>query len=326
MEKSEILERIDAALKSAMTVADFGLGILQPEKAEKFVRAMENDTSILPEARYIKMNSHTRDIDRIGFGTRISIPGKAGGVTYVPDDDDIVKPTEATNQLIAREVIAVAGIEDDALEDNIEKAGFEDTLLELVGEAVGRDLEELALLGDTDSSDTYIAITDGWAKLAANAVYGAGAGKDFDPAGTDYPMDMFEAMLGALPKKYLKDRSKWRFYVPFDVENKYRDLMIKRETGLGDTALQNAEPVSYKGILVKIAPVIERASAEVGDIAMLAYPDNLCWGVWRDIKMEPDRLPKARRTDIVVSTRVDANYEDENGCVTAYIEQENPGS
>lgn len=327
---AELLSILDRTFKS-ITVGNFGQSLLATQKFPEFVRAMQAKTSILPEARFLPMDSHKVDIDRIAFIGRIMTSGKnVNNTTYIPTEAQFAHPVTFTNQLIAKELLAVTGIQDDALRRNIERGNFEGTLVDLLGEAGGRDMEEWASLADADistSDDLFLSLTDGWAKLAANKVYGGLAG-DFDPTADTFPENMFDALLLGLPKQYLEDRASWRFFVTYDVEDGYRDILRSRNTILGDIAQTTGGELTYKGIPIRLAPVLER-SKDTGDggagkVAMLQHPDNMVWGIFHEVSIEPEREAKARRTDFVLNMEGDANYEDENAAVVAFIEQAPP--
>jgi len=329
------------AFKQIITVDDLGKAILQPEKFAAFVRAMQHKTVILDEARFIKMDAQIVDIDRVGFVGRIL----RSGTKWNPDtskwehrkltDEEHTKPQFATNQLIAKELQAITGLRDKALRRNIERGNFETTLVDLFGEAAGRDMEEFAILANTDISytdDDILSLTDGWIKLAANKVYGWNAGKDFDPSAATFPENMFQAMIDALPKQFLQNESEWRIYVDWDVRDDYIDLLRERQTDLGDRVYVAAAGLvpPYKGIAIKYVPMFNRSKTKaeggVGRVALLSHPANMAWGVFHEVTVEPDRIPSDRRTDFVLTLEGDAHYEDENGAVAALIDQKKPVS
>lgn len=300
MNNQQMLDKINGALKSVMTT-DLGSSKLARAKQDQFVQTVSEATRVLDSARRIDMRSHTHDIDRVGFADRIlgtSSEGQAG------TSDS--KPVFNTNTLESIEVMAIAGITDSTMEDNIEKDGFEDTLLDLIADRSGIDLEELFLNGDKTSSDPFLALTDGWLKKSANLVDGGATTPAFDATDVE---EMFDAMIAAVPKKYLRDRSQWTFWVHWDIEDAYRDVLKARGTGLGDSAQTGANQLAYKGFAIQ-----DSANMPEGD-AFLAPASNLVYGVYRDIFIEPDRQPKARKTDFVTTLRVDANFEDENASV-----------
>ena len=320
----EILARLDGAFKS-ITVDDLGDSVLAPEKFNQFIRAMQARTVILPEARFIEMNSHVTGIDRVGFTGRVlTVGNNSDGTQKVLEETEFSKPIFATNKLVAKEMQAVTAIRDRALRRNIERGGFEDTLVDLFGEAAGRDLEEWAIFAKEGSADALLSLTDGWIEKSANKIYGGGTDKDFDPSANDFPENVLKALLDALPKEFLVNRAEWRFYVPYEIEDGYRDLLKRRGTALGDRAQTEGGGLMYKGIPVVYCPMLERASQDTGRVAMLQHPDNMVWGVFHEVTIEREREAKARRTDFVLTIEADCHYEDENGAVVALIDQEKP--
>jgi len=150
--QEEMLKLIDRAMKGGIVDVDaLGEAILQPTKLTRFIRKMQEKTVILPEARYFPMEAQIHEIDRISFTGRVLDSGDdASGDHRELEESDFAKPATNINKLTAHEFQAIVSIRDKALRRNIEKDNFEDTLIDLLGEAVGRDLEEYALFADTD--------------------------------------------------------------------------------------------------------------------------------------------------------------------------------
>lgn len=319
-----LLNKLDAAFKNIIDRSALGQSILVPQQFDRFVRSMQKRTVILDEARYIEMDSEKANIDRIAFVGRVLQPGRTNSTHKELEENEYAEISTDTNQLVAEEMVAIVSILDKAMRRNIEKDNFEDTLVEMLGEAAGRDLEEWGLLADEAiDDDDLLELTDGWIKLAGNKVYGDGVGADFDPDGDDWPENMFQAMLNALPKQYFRDRSEWRIYCGFEVEDAYRDLLRNRGTALGDGAQTRAEVLYYKGIPVVYAPMVEASKeAHAGRVATLQHPDNMAWGVFHEVTIESEREAKKRRTDFVLTIEADAHYEDENAAVAALIDKE----
>lgn len=334
----ELLQKLDSALKN-VGVDTLGAGILVPEKFDRFVRSMQIRTKILPEARFIRMESQITDIDRVGFVGRVitqavtpnPLANGLNGAADVPVGQEAsVAPVFGTQVLRAVELRALTGISDRALRRNIERGDFENTLVDLFGEAAGRDFEEFAILSDPNNvADPLLALMNGWATGATNRVYGvqgANQAAEFDP---DDPEAIFEALLDALPKQYLQNRAEWRFYVPYEVENDYRDVLRARGTALGDAAQIGAEGLKYKGIPIVEVPMFERATVAagganfaggVGRICMLQHPDNMVWGVFHQVSIERDRDIRNRRTDFVLTIEADAGYENPNAAAVAFMD------
>lgn len=318
----DMLARLDRALKS-MTVTDLGASVLVPEQFERFIREVRHETVVLKEAAFTEMKSKIKNIDRIGFAGQVLSRGRAAdGTKVIPGT---VKPATATNQLIARELVSITGLEDDTLRENIERGNLESTLIDIFAEAASLDLEYYSLLADTESDpDSILSLTDGWIKQAANKVYG-GAGEDFDPTDGTFPENMFDAMITAIPKQFLKKRNDWRIYCDFETHDGYANLLKERNTALGDLAQTKGEAIPYKGIEVVYCPALE-LSAPVGErgagrVALLSIPKNMLWGVFHEMTIEPSRKPEERETRFVLVIEADADYEDENAAVAALIDQ-----
>jgi hypothetical protein len=308
MHTQELLAKLDGAVK-AITRSDMGQGLLTPEKAEQFIRVVQDSTPLLSMARRLTMNAPTRDIDRILFNGRI-LAGTGGDQYPVANEQ---KTVPYLNKLESQELGGFVGVTDTTLEDNIERASFEDTIIQLLGEATGRDLEYLFLAGDKSlSSDSLLKVTNGWLKKTANKVTGGDAGtltaSQFDKTKVE---DLLNKLLSVVPKKYMTDLSQWRYFVTWDILDDYRDSLRARQTSLGDFAQTGANQLAFKGITLQYVPQMPLGTA------LLAPPNNLVYGLYRDVKIEPDRVPKERKTDFVVTVRADAHFEDENASAVA---------
>lgn len=304
----DILQKLNAAIKSitTSTISAAGGGLLNPMQAERFIRAVEDSTPLLQAARRLPMSAPTRNIDRIAFAGRLL----QGQTETVPvSNDQTVTPF--LNQLVMKELGGYVEITDQLLEDNIERANLESTIIDLMGSQTGRDLEYLFLAGDeTNTADDLLKVTDGWLKLAANAVEGAATPSvgEFDELN---PIDMLEKMLLSIPDKYFNAANDWAFWVPRSTENDIRNWAINRQTPLGDSIFVNNNQIYFKGIPIRKLPQMP------ADSALLAPSSNLVYGIYRDIRIEPERDAKGRKTDFVLTLRADCNYEDENAACTA---------
>jgi HK97 family phage major capsid protein len=292
---------IQSAMK-AMTTTDLGKSKLTETQQKAFVRTISQSTKMLDGARRIDMKSHTHNIDRIGFATRIMQAANEGQAPSRTTD----KPTAATNVLESVAAKAIVGITDDTLQDNIEGERFPETLRTLIAQRCGVDLEELYVNGNKASLDTYLKLTNGWLVKCANSVTAAGGAF----AATKVE-EMFEAMIDGVDKKYLRDRSLWTINANYDVENAYRDVLRARGTGMGDAAQTTAGGLAYKGFKVQ----------DIGNMptgtAILVPPANLVYGIYKDIYIEPARHAEEGYTNFIASMRVDCHFEDENAACVA---------
>ncbi len=300
------IEQMVESVVKRITTTELGNTALHPEKAAQLIRELELSTPMLGATRRLDMRSDKRDIDRVGFQARLMEAPPAEGEPITTDTE----PVFTTNQLSVVKAVGVVELGDEALEDNIEREGFEDTLISMIGGQAGVDLEELYINGDTASGDAYLALTDGWNKLAGTQLTGV-ASADFDPTDVEAK---WEAMLVDIITNnpvFLRLRNQMKFWTSWKAENDYREVLRQRGTDLGDSVQTTNRPLAYKGI-----PIVPVFNMPAGD-TLLGHNDNLVYGIRRDIRLEPDRIPRSGRTDFVVTFRTDAHYEDENGAVHA---------
>ena len=304
--------------------------LLNEEQFATFMRAATINQTILNDASFRRMNSTSQVVSSTKITGRVLQNGyKSTNVTQdnlTEADVDFGKA-----ELVATKLKAKTSILDDDKEDNISREAFEQTLLTMMGEAVGIDLEAVAVFGDKDyvdgssNADPLFSTIDGWVKsgtkIKSNGAKGSGT-KDFDLA--DGIIEMFDAMLYKMPVAYrqanlMKDLV---YYVPFEVQEAYRKFLIDRETGLGDSSLLNAEELKYKGIPVKYAPVLDAADGRTvhGNVAsILTVPEFLWYGVYKDLSVEPNRVVKDENTEYFYRIRCDATTQFADSVIVADI-------
>lgn len=301
----ELIKKADIALSDLSSNG----GLLLPEQTDTFIQILMDSPTIINSARVVTMNSPQKKINKIGFGSRIL--RKATSATALADNQR-VKPDLGQISLSTQEVIAEIHLPYDVIEDNIEggninaamgqsAGGIQDTLIQLIGQRAALDLEELCILGDTTSVDDYLALTDGFLKRCNSHVV--------DAAGATLSKDVFKACIKAMPDKYLRVRSDNDFFVSVDNETEYRDTVANRVTGLGDSALQNANSMSVFGSPILAAPLMPNAKG------MYTNPNNLIFGIQRKVTIEYDKDIRARKFIVVLTARVDFQVEEPDAAV-----------
>lgn len=310
MDIKDMLQQLDSAVKG-INEATLGDSILQPTKMARFIDAMQLRANVLQEVTVQTMTSNKEDLDIAGFSGRIITKGiTSGGVSRGTEaDSDLGFNTQT---LRTAEFRAKTSLTDRALRRNIERGNLEDHLIQLMGEAAGRDWEEVALFGDLDLGDVVMGTLDGWFAQAGGQ---KATGFVF---GTDSIEDLFEELLDLLPKQYLIDPAQYRFYVPWAVENAYRDTLKSRGTALGDSAQTGASQLAYKGIPVRRAPIMER-NTTFNPPALLCNPSMMVAGVFHQITIEPDRDAANRLTNFYLTWEGDVTYTEANSAVACVI-------
>jgi hypothetical protein len=303
---AELVRKADIALSDL--VSDGGL--LNPEQTDRFIRTLIDSPTVLNSARVVTMNSPTRKINKIGFGSRILRP--AVSVTAL-DPSDRAKPDLSQVVLNTEEVMAEVRIPYEVLEDNIERGninassesggagGLHSTIVTLIAERAALDLEELVLLGDSISGDPYLALLDGWMKLVTTHVVDAG--------GATISKTLLKNAVKAMPDKYLRNRGELVHFFSVDNETEMRDTYSDRATGLGDTMLQGLGPLYAWGSQVLGAPMMPAAKG------LFVNPLNLIFGIQRRVTIEYDKDIRTREFIIVLTTRVACEIEEEDAVV-----------
>ena len=89
---------------------------------------------------------------------------------------------------------------------------------------------------------------------------------------------------------------------------KYRQNVANRATGYGDAALQQSVPIFAQGVAVEAAPML--AAVGAGNSGILTFPQNLLFGIQRDIRVETDKDIRSREYIIVLTCRVAVQIDD----------------
>jgi len=300
----DIVQRADLALADLTANG----GILDPEHQDTFYRNILDEPTILREARGVQMGAPEWRLPKIGLGSRILNPASQGSGAqdngtnnrhlaankrFRPDFGQITMKSE--------EFIAEIHIHDEVLEDNLEKGNLTQTILQLMAERIALDLEELILLADKASADPYLAKLDGVLKRSSAHVV--------DAATKGVNVGLFNDMKKALPTKFRRNLNTMRFYTSMDVESDYRVRVAARSTALGDSVLTGGQNVPVLGIPLKGIALMPQANA------LLINPQNILWGIQRNVRIERDRDIRARTWIIVVTLRVAMCLEEPDAVV-----------
>ena len=319
------------SMRSDMATAK---ALLNEEQFAQFMRAATINQTILNDASFRRMNAMNQVVSSTKIVGRVLQNGyDSNGAT----EDELTSATIGFGkaELNSTKLKALTGILDDDKEDNIEQAQFEQTLLTMMGEAVGVDLEALCVFGDSaytksSAKDPLFSTFDGWLKKATNTIESSEAASsgngDFN-IGTNGITSMFDAMIAEMPIAYrqanlMKDLV---FYVPWEVKDMYHDYLIDRETGLGDSSLLNNTELQYKGIPVKYAPVLDATDGRTvhgGIPAMLTVPEFLWYGVYKDLSVEPDRIPAQELTNYYYRIRCAASLQWADSLIVADCDED----
>lgn len=256
--------------------------LTDPER-QFIVDTVVDESGLLKEIRRYNMNRSRVEIPRMSLGRRVLQATNAGGhpeatigVQQAPDFETIV--------LTSSKLTLPYTITEEFLEDNPEKGSAEQKIARLMAIQAANDLEDLAINGDEGSADPTLRANDGFIALAnslgANLVNYGGADA--------FDRYKLEDMLRALPTKYRRNVQQLRFYVGPNTWQDYVNSIADRQGAMADQYLAGlvGDP-TYGGIPLRMSPFMPEEDG-VGNnesTIILTHPDNLIWGVERDMKL-----------------------------------------
>ncbi|MFQ6133738.1 MAG: phage major capsid protein [Armatimonadota bacterium] len=287
-------------------------GLLNAEQADKFVDFVVDQSVMIKDARVIRMRAPETQVDKVATTGRVSKP-KTEGVAPA----SLSEPSFGKVTLSCVGVITPFEVTYEALEDNIEGESAEDTLVRVMATQTASDLEELAIQGDTASGDSYLALLDGWRKLADD-------GHIVDQGGVAVDKAMFNAMIKALPEKYQRNWQDLRFYLAPSIAQDYRATLSESATVIGEKYLLENAPLTVFGIPVVSVPMIPTNLDGIAPVtgtdysfAFLTPRRNLLWGVHREIRIDKDKDIMRGVNQYAITTRVACEFEEDDAVVVA---------
>lgn len=304
MQNRSLLAKADLALSDLLTDG----GLLLPAQANRFIRILIKEAVIMRMATVVPMRSHKQQIDRIRMGSRVLRAGEA--CTPLPKDDHHCPETSQT-ELDAKFFKAQCDLCDEVLEDNIERDRLRNTIMQLMTEAIGRDMDEIIVQGDTASSDPFLAQFDGVLKQATSNIV--------NNAGASLTKTTFRDMLKAMPSEFLRRKDRMAFLTSVDAKIDYIDTLADRATLVGDRFLERDANPLYAGVPLMDVPLFPENLGPSMDqtCALLLDPKNIHVGIWRSIRIETDKDIEKGVLKIVASMRFDVKYAYEPAVVKA---------
>jgi len=299
-----ILQKADLALADLTA----GGGLLKPAQAQKFMRLLIKDSPLMRLATVVPMASPKQQLSKIKFGSRVLRPGQEATALGVADR---ARPDLSQVELDAKLFKAEVRLSDEVLEDSIERGELRQTIMEMMAEAISRDMEEVLINGDTLSADPFLAVMDGVLKQATSNVVDAGA--------APITKNLLRDMLKTIPSEHLRDKKAMRFMTSVDADLDYRNTLAERATTVGDRLLEGDTPVLYSGVPLQPIPLFPENLGAGSDqtVIVLCNPKNLHVGIWRNIRVESARDISEGTLKIVATLRFDVKFAEEPGVAKA---------
>jgi hypothetical protein len=304
MDNRTILEKADLALSDLTT----GGGMLQPAQAQKFLRILINEAVILKQSTVVPMRSPKQLIEKIRFANRIL---RSGSEAVALPVGDRALPSLGKVELDAQLFKAEVRLNNEVLEDSIERGQLRQTIMQLMAEAIARDVDEVIIQGDTTSPDPFLAKLDGILKQSTSNIV--------DAQNQTTNKTVFRDMLKTMPHPFLRNKKELRFFASVNSEIDYKDSLADRATIGGDKFTEEDVPAAYSGVPVLHVPMFPEnlgPGTNATDI-ILTDPKNINVGIWRNIRVEVDKIVWEGVLVIVATLRFDVKYAEETAVVKA---------
>jgi len=277
--------------KADLALADLTMdgGLLEPEQANRFIRLLIKKSALMQMVTTMTMRSPKRLLETLRFNGRVLKPGVEAAALPVADRS---KPDLTKRELDAKLYKAEVRLNNEVLEDNIERQALRNTIMQSLAEAVSRDLDFSLINGDTGSANALLAVQDGVRKLVTNT---------FDHTNNPTNTDLWSGMIRALPSEaLLRDRIKFLTSIRSGID--WRASLEPRDTALGDQQVTENRLRGYQGVGIEEIPEWD----ETGDAVepVLTDPKNIVVGFVRRMRIETDKDVSAGEMIIVVSMRV----------------------
>ncbi len=304
LRSGEIAQRTDMVLSGLSSG-----GLIPEEKANQFIKIVQNSTPLMSACRIEPMRSHTKKLPKIIFADRVIRADPGDGTAL--GSGQRVAPTTSEVSLVAKKIVAQVKIGYDALEDNVEGDAFENTLLTLLFQRFGVDLEELALRSDTTIVDSTLvahgfAQQDGWlTRISSHTV---------DASNAHITRALFEQARRSVPLKFRQaSQGRHAFYVPEFAGDKWRDIVGERATMLGDAAMQSPDlPRCGGSQVVQVSNMPVTTGTPDTSTVLYTDPRNLIMGIYKNMSFKVKDTPEEDGIRVYVRTRVAFAVEQEN--------------
>lgn len=316
-----------------------GGGLLTPQQSGRFIDYMWDATVLGGQVRRVRMNANEVELDRISVGERL--------VRLATEAvDDGVNPAVAFTKVSLGTVKLRLDWElsSESLEDGLEGDALEDHIARLMAQQAANDLEDLAINGDTinHTNDALLKSFDGWRKrlfYGGHVLDATGITLPDGTGGGELHRGTFNAALRAMPRRFMNRRGGLRFFTATGLLQDYmfrEQLMgqggFPERTGNTEGGNNNPDatagwsPTSPYGVRAVEVPLFPEYSADLdgsgagtatgaASDVWLVDPDNLIWGVKREIQVFREFKPKKDTIEYTLYTRVGANVENPQASV-----------
>lgn len=222
---------------------------LSKEEADKFIDYVVDQSFMKANARVERMNAPTKTIAKVGIGQNILKPAKSA-----VDPGNTVSIITDQLTLETKEIIAIAEVSDDSLEDNIEGDAFVDHLMRMIAAQAANELDLMCMYGkriaDPNAATDIKQLVNGWITVARENGHRLNA-RDavmFGDSKGEIKPDKLSRIVKTLPNKYRGNKGNLRFLLADDIYQDYNDYMGARAVSTADPYLLGVGRLTYSNI------------------------------------------------------------------------------
>jgi len=295
-------------------------GLMNAEQSNKFIDYMWDATVLGDQVRKIRMKADTVDIDKVAVGRRI-----VRLATEAVDTGENAGATFSKISLTAVKLRLDWELSSESLEDNIEGEDLENHIARLMATQAANDIEDIAINGDTASADPALKAFDGYSKRFRQGAH------VLDANGEPITRAILSKALKAMPRNYMQRRGDLKFFAGTNAIQDYLFSLQAVESGM-----VNPETLASAGVNQAVRPdtkgfsVGQAFGLRINEVPLfledrrlndtgagsqdhselwLTFPQNLLWGIKRDIEVYREFVPKKDTIEYTVYTRIGVQVE-----------------
>lgn len=290
--------------KSDLVLADLttDTGLIPEAHAETFIKLLMLPSVFMTMADVRSMKAPTQKWPRIGMSGRVLNPsGELQSLSY----GQRANVETEFYTLTTSEFKGELRLNDNVLEDNVERGQLVNTVLGLMADRTRVDMEDLLINGDTGSADPLLATFDGLIKQTTSNLV------PVSPSAI-LSADHLKDAIKAYPQEYMRKKPQLKFLTAPHANIEYSHSFTSRETPLGDGSYNSIVQNGYHGVPIVEVPLFPSTlgAGTNESVVILCDPKDFKVGFWRELRMETDRDIRHGFDTWVISTRF--------GCVWEY--------
>lgn len=327
MSDSVLLPLFRQVQKSVIDETSLPQSVMNRQQADRFIDLVVQQNVLLRNIRTRRVNHSKGSINKLDLG---SIATEGAATTSTPTTRF---PDERVVNYDTVKFRCCFDITSDFDEDNIERTGARNTLVNMFTKRMSNDVELAAIEGDEalpvgdgeSDRNNLLGVNDGFLKILEARVPSS---RVVDAAGKNVSDALFYAMKRKINNRYRSLRNDYVYIVSPGVADKWHYDMSLRQTVLGDRMITANNPgdltPGHSGMPMLVVPQMPEnltftgsGGGSTGTEILLTPRENLIAFIQRDITVESQRVPRRDLSEFTIHFRFDVNVENEDLVVRA---------